>query len=363
MFTALDYAHMSHALQLAEKGLFTTTPNPRVGCVIVNNGKVVGTGWHERAGEPHAEINALRAAGNLAKGAVVYVTLEPCSHHGRTPPCVDALIQAEVSKIIIAMEDPNPHVYGQGKERLRMAGIVVQTGLLADEAAQLNIGFITRMRDGKPWVRTKIAASLDGRTALKNGMSQWITSEPARRDGHRWRARSCAILTGIGSVKQDNPQLTVRYIETSRQPVRVVIDSNLEISPQTRLLQDAGITWIFAAQHNREKELHLENKGAHIFILPDQFGRVDLKAMIAKLAELGVNELLVEAGPVLNGALVAAGLIDEIIFYFAPNLLGNSAQVMMKLPEIMDLTEKYNLRITDMRRIGVDIRIKAEFIR
>ncbi len=363
MFTALDYAHMSHALQLAEKGLFTTTPNPRVGCVIVNNGKVVGTGWHERAGEPHAEINALRAAGNLAKGAVVYVTLEPCSHHGRTPPCVDALIQAEVSKIIIAMEDPNPHVNGQGKERLRMAGIVVQTGLLADEAAQLNIGFITRMRDGKPWVRTKIAASLDGRTALKNGMSQWITSEPARRDGHRWRARSCAILTGIGSVKQDNPQLTVRYIETSRQPVRVVIDSNLEISPQTRLLQNVGITWIFAAQYNREKELHLENKGAHVFILPNQVGRVDLKAMIAKLAELGVNELLVEAGPVLNGALAAAGLIDEIIFYFAPNLLGNSAQAIMKLPEIMDLTEKYNLRITDMRRIGVDIRIKAEFIR
>jgi len=363
VFAASDYVYMAHALRLAEKGLFTTSPNPRVGCVIVNNGKVVGTGWHMRAGEPHAEINALRMAGSLARGATVYVTLEPCSHYGRTPPCVEALIQAEVSKVIMAMEDPNPSVNGQGKERLQAAGIAIQTGLLADEAVQLNIGFITRMRDSKPWVRTKIAASLDGRTALKNGKSQWITSESARQDGHRWRARSCAILTGIGSVRQDDPQLTVRYVETSRQPVRIVIDSNLEISPQAKLLQNADPVWIFTAQTDERKMHHLKDIGAHVFVLPDPVGRVDLKAVMTKLAESGVSELLVEAGPVLNGALVTAGLIDEIVFYFAPNLLGSSAQAMMVLPEIADLSEKYNLQIADVRKIGVDMRVMAKFIK
>lgn len=244
---------MSHALRLAERGLFTTSPNPRVGCVIVNGGKVVGTGWHERAGEPHAEIHALRKAGDLAKGATVYVTLEPCSHHGRTPPCVEALIQAGVCKVVMAMNDPNPHVNGQGKEWLQKAGIAIQAGLLADQAERLNIGFVTRMRHDRPWVRTKIAASFDGRTALKNGKSQWITSEPARRDGHKWRARSCAILTGISSVRKDDPQLTVRYITVSRQPMRIVVDSNLETPLQAKLLQNADTTWIFTAQTSKEK--------------------------------------------------------------------------------------------------------------
>ncbi|SEI38964.1 diaminohydroxyphosphoribosylaminopyrimidine deaminase /5-amino-6-(5-phosphoribosylamino)uracil reductase [Nitrosomonas eutropha] len=363
VFTASDYMHMSHALQLAERGLFTTSPNPRVGCVIVNDGKVVGIGWHERVGESHAEINALREAGDLARGATVYVTLEPCSHHGRTPPCVEALICAEVCRVIMAMDDPNPHVNGQGKEKLQKAGVEVQTGLLEDEAQQLNIGFITRMHHSRPWIRTKIAASLDGRIALKNGKSQWITGEPARQDGHRWRARSCAILTGVNSVKVDDPLLTVRYIETSRQPIRIVLDSNLEIPLQAKLLENADTTWIFTVQADRGKIHLLEDAGAHVVVLPDLAGKVDLKAMITKLAELGINELLVEAGPVLNGALVAAELIDEIIFYFAPNLLGNSAQAMLVLPEITDLSEKYNLQITDIRKIGIDIRLVARFIK
>jgi len=354
---------MSHALRLAEKGLFTTSPNPRVGCVIVNGGKVVGTGWHERVGEPHAEIYALQEAGDLARGATVYVTLEPCSHHGRTPPCVDALIRAGVCKVVMAMDDPNPHVNGQGKERLQKAGIEIQTGLLADEAKQLNIGFVSRMRHGRPWVRTKIATSLDGRTALKNGKSQWITSESARQDGHKWRARSCAILTGISSVRKDDPQLTVRYIETSRQPIRIVVDSNLEIPLQAKLLQNADTTWIYTVQTNKEKIHRLEDIGAHIVVLPDSVGKVDLKAMMVKLAEAGINELLVEAGPVLNGALVTAGLVDEIVFYFAPSLLGNSAQAMVAMPEITDLSEKYDLQMTDIRKIGVDIRLMAKFMK
>ncbi|MDL1865734.1 bifunctional diaminohydroxyphosphoribosylaminopyrimidine deaminase/5-amino-6-(5-phosphoribosylamino)uracil reductase RibD [Betaproteobacteria bacterium PRO4] len=363
MFTAPDYSYMSHALRLAEKGMFTTSPNPRVGCVIVNNGKVVGTGWHERAGEPHAEVHALREAGNQARGATVYVTLEPCSHYGRTPPCVDTLIEAGVGKVVMAVDDPAPHVNGQGKKKLQAAGIEVQSGLLADEAGELNIGFMTRMHAGRPWVRTKIAASLDGKTALNNGKSQWITNEPARRDGHKWRARSCAVLTGIGSVKKDDPLLTVRHIESSRQPVRVVVDSNLEMPLQARLLHNADTVWIFTVHTGREKIHRLEDAGAHVVVLPDVSGRVDLKAMMMKLAEQEINELLVEAGSVLNGALVAAGLIDEIIFYFAPCLLGDSARGMLTLPEISDLSGKQALKITDIRTIGADIRLVARFLK
>lgn len=359
VFAASDYTHMSHALQLAKNGLFTTSPNPRVGCVIVNNDEMVGIGWHEQAGEAHAEINALRDAGNLAKGATVYVTLEPCSHYGRTPPCAEALIHAGVRKVVIAMEDPNPCINGRGKQKLQAAGIEVQTGLLAEEAGQLNIGFMTRMRYGRPWIRSKLASSLDGKVALKNGKSQWITAEPARQDGHRWRARSCAILTGIGSVRHDNPQLTVRHVETTRQPVRIVVDSNLEISLQAKLVQPIATTWIFTARDNRNKISQLEKMGVHVFVLPDTSGKVDLKTMMAKLAELDINELLVEAGSVLNGALLATGLINEIIFYFAPNLLGHTAQSMLALPEMTDLSDKYKLRITDVRKIGKDIRVVA----
>jgi diaminohydroxyphosphoribosylaminopyrimidine deaminase/5-amino-6-(5-phosphoribosylamino)uracil reductase len=359
MFTQLDYLYMSHALRLAEKGLYTTSPNPRVGCVIVKDGNVVGTGWHMRAGEPHAEVHALQAAGALAKGSSVYVTLEPCSHHGRTPPCVEALIQAGVSKVVMAMNDPNPNVDGRGEALLQQAGIKVQTGLMAMEAETLNIGFVSRMRYDRPWVRMKIAASLDGKTALKNGKSQWITGEAARRDGHKWRARSCAVLTGIGSVKHDDPQLTVRYVDTSRQPVRIVVDTKLEISPQAKLLESGDPVWIFTAQGDEEKIHSLTHAGARVIVLPDKTGKVDLTAMMARLAGLEINELLIEAGATLNGALVAAGLVDEMILYLAPNLLGDSAQDMLIFPELSDLSEKYNLRLQDVRKIGTDIRLIA----
>jgi diaminohydroxyphosphoribosylaminopyrimidine deaminase / 5-amino-6-(5-phosphoribosylamino)uracil reductase len=357
----MDYVHMSHALRLAEKGLYTTSPNPRVGCVIVNGDHIVGTGWHVRAGEPHAEIHALQVAGEHARGASVYVTLEPCSHYGRTPPCVEALIRAGVARVIMAMSDPNPNVNGQGGRLLQQAGIAVQTGLLAVEAETLNIGFATRMRHGRPWVRMKIAASLDGKTALNNGESQWITSEAARRDGHTWRARSCAVLTGIGSVKSDDPQLTVRHIETTRQPVRVVVDSRLEIPLQARLLQGNALTWIFTAQTNAEKIHLLENAGAQVFVIPNNAGRVDLTALMAKLAKLEINEVLVEAGSALNGALVMDNLADEIILYLAPSLLGDSAQGMLAIPELSSLSGKYNLQLQDVRKIGVDLRIIGRF--
>ncbi|MHB8167892.1 MAG: bifunctional diaminohydroxyphosphoribosylaminopyrimidine deaminase/5-amino-6-(5-phosphoribosylamino)uracil reductase RibD, partial [Sulfuricella sp.] len=227
MFSAIDHEYMAQALRLAEKGLYTTTPNPRVGCVIVRDGKVVGSGWHQRAGEPHAEIHALTQAGELARGATVYVTLEPCSHHGRTPPCAEALIQAGVGRVVVAMVDPNPQVAGEGLTQLQQAGIRTDIGLLEEEAHQLNLGFVSRMTCGRPWLRLKIAASLDGKTALNNGVSQWITGADARRDAHRLRARSCAVLTGIGTVLADDPMLNVREVETPRQPLRVVVDSGL----------------------------------------------------------------------------------------------------------------------------------------
>lgn len=362
VFSQSDYIHMSHALRLAEKGLYTTTPNPRVGCVIVNNDQVVGTGWHARTGESHAEIHALQMAGKLAQGASVYVTLEPCSHHGRTPPCVEALIRAGVARVVVAMRDPNPRVNGQGRELLRQAGISVQVGLLAAESEALNIGFVSRMRRNRPWVRVKIAASLDGRTALKNGDSQWITGEAARRDGHKWRARSCAVLTGIGSVKSDDPQLTVRHVDTDRQPVRVLVDSRLEMPLQAKLLQTAGTTWIFTATADEEKIQLVENAGARVFNLPDSTGKVDLGRMLTQLARLEINELLVEAGPALSGAMVLAGWVDELICYLAPSLLGNPAQGMLEFPEFTSLSEKLNLQLQDVRKIGQDVRLLARIV-
>lgn len=353
---------MAHALQLAEKGLYTTSPNPRVGCVIVNHGRVVGTGWHARAGEPHAEIHALRAAGGYAKNASVYVTLEPCSHHGRTPPCAEALIQAGVKRVVIALQDPNPRVNGQGKELLQQAGISVQAGLLAAESEALNIGFVSRVQRNRPWVRVKIAASLDGRIALKNGDSQWITSEAARRDGHKWRARSCAVLTGIGSIRSDDPRLTVRHVNTSRQPVRVVIDSRLGIPLQAKLLQTAGTTWIFTATADKEKIQLLENIGAQVFILPDNAGKVDLGRMLTQLAELEINELLIEAGPTLSGAMVMTGWVDELICYFAPSLLGNLARGMLEFPEFTSLSEKMDLQLQEVRKVGQDLRLLARIV-
>ncbi|PSJ17833.1 bifunctional diaminohydroxyphosphoribosylaminopyrimidine deaminase/5-amino-6-(5-phosphoribosylamino)uracil reductase RibD [Nitrosomonas supralitoralis] len=360
MFTSTDYAFMAHALRLAEKGLYSTAPNPHVGCVLTQNDQIIGSGWHEKAGQLHAEINALASATEKTRGATAYITLEPCSHYGRTPPCVNALIDAGIAKVIIAMEDPNPIVCGRGCALLEQAGITVQTGLLQAQAQALNIGFITRMTHRRPWVRLKTAISLDGKTALNNGVSQWITGEAARYDGHRWRARSCAIVTGIGTVKSDNPQLSVRHIETARQPRKVIVDSHLTIPLNAKLLQSDNELLIFSAcDGGLKKKNALSSMGAQVFTIPNTEGSVDLNKMMAILADLEINEVLVEAGRELNGALIEAGLVDEMIFYLAPHLLGDDARGMIKLPELTCLEQKKELKIQDVRMIGQDIRIIA----
>ncbi|SDY60679.1 bifunctional diaminohydroxyphosphoribosylaminopyrimidine deaminase/5-amino-6-(5-phosphoribosylamino)uracil reductase RibD [Nitrosomonas sp. Nm33] len=360
IFSSTDYAFMAQALKLAEKGLYTTSPNPRVGCVIVKNNRVIGSGWHERAGQPHAEINALYATDGTAENATVYVTLEPCSHYGRTPPCAQTLINAGVAKVVIAMLDPNPLVAGSGAAMLRQTGIMVQSGLLEEQARALNIGFVSRMVRHRPWVRLKIAASLDGKTALENGESQWITNKAARLDGHRLRALSCAILTGVGTVKKDDPQLTVRHVETSRQPLRVVIDSRLEISTNAKLLH-GGKVLIFSAVQDENRKKSLEEKGAKVIIMPGAGGKVHLTQLMAKLADFEINEVLVEAGSTLAGALVQEGLVDELVIYLAPCLLGDKAQGMLNLPMLTKLSDKRKLELTDFRMIGQDIRVTAKF--
>jgi len=274
-YTHLDvYKRQAQALRLAERGLYTTSPNPRVGCVLVRDGDIVGEGWHERAGEPHAEVLALRAAGEAARGATAYVTLEPCSYHGRTPPCADALIAAGIARVTVAVQDPNPRVAGQGIAKLCAAGIEVECGLMEAAARELNIGFFARMTRGTAWLRSKIAMSLDGRTALANGVSQWITGEAARQDVQHWRARSCAVLTGIGTVLADDPQLNVRGIETARQPLRAVVDSLLRMPPNARLLQQNGVM-IYTATQDAQKIAALEKSGARVVVLPDANGQVD----------------------------------------------------------------------------------------
>ena len=348
---------MAQALRLAERGLYTASPNPRVGCVLVQGGNVAGEGWHERAGEPHAEIHALRAAGGAARGATAYVTLEPCSHHGRTPPCADALIEAGVARVVVAMQDPNPQVSGQGMAKLRAAGFAVECGLMEVAARELNVGFFARMTRGLPWVRSKIGMSLDGRTALANGASQWITCEAARRDVQYWRARSCAVLTGIGTVLADDAQLNVRDMAVTRQPLRVVLDSHLRMPPGARILQGGGKTLIYAAQG--EQSAALRNSGAEIAVLPDAAGKVDLEAMLRDLAQRGINEVLVEAGSTLNGALLRAGLVDELLLYVAPQLLGDAARGIAQLGELTALEQRIDLDWQDIRQVGADLRILA----
>ena len=356
--TSADREFMARALQLAERGLYTTTPNPRVGCVIVRDGVVVGEGWHERAGGPHAEIVALQAAGNRARGATVYVTLEPCHHHGRTPPCDEALVAAGVARAVVAMHDPDPRTAGQGMERLKSAGIAVTTGMLENEARDINIGFVSRATRGRPWARMKIAASLDGKTALLNGKSQWITGEEARKDGHHWRARACAVLTGIGTVLDDDPRLTVRAVATMRQPLRVVIDSRLEMPPAARMLEGGG-TLIACAAADEAKAAKLRDKGAEIVMMPNADGKVELPALLQELGRRGINELHVEAGHKLNGSLINEGCIDELLLYLAPCLIGDRAQGMANLPELTDLAARCALTISDVRMVGADIRIVA----
>ncbi|MGB8337796.1 MAG: bifunctional diaminohydroxyphosphoribosylaminopyrimidine deaminase/5-amino-6-(5-phosphoribosylamino)uracil reductase RibD [Burkholderiales bacterium] len=355
-----DHIFMSKAQQLAELGLFTTTPNPRVGCIIVNQNKIVGEGHHRKAGENHAEIEALQMAGEKARGATAYVTLEPCNHHGRTPPCTDALIQAGITRVVAAMQDPNPLVSGQGLEKLRAANIEVTTGVMENEARELNIGFISRMTRNRPWVRMKIAASLDGKTALSNGHSQWITGPDARRDGHRWRARACAILTGGGTIKDDNPQLTVRDVETSRQPLRVIADSKLETPSDAKILIGGNVL-IACAIQNESLAAPLRAKGAEIIVLPNASGKVELPQLLNELAKRGINELHVEAGYKLNGSLLREGLVDELLIYLAPCFLGDGAQGMANLTELADLKNKLALRIVDTRMVGSDLRLIAKF--
>ncbi len=360
-FSAKDHGFMARALQLARRGLNTTTPNPRVGCVLVRDGQVIAEGWHEKAGGPHAEAAALAAivgAGGTASGATAYVTLEPCSHFGRTPPCADALIAAGVARVVVAMPDPNPLVAGQGLARLAAAGIDVASGLLEAEASELNVGFVSRMTCGRPWLRLKVAASLDGKTALNNGVSQWITGPDARRDAHAWRARSCAVLTGIGTVKDDNPRLTVREVATTRQPLRVVIDSRLETPPEAAIL-DGGNVLIAAAQEDAGRAAALRARGAEIVVLPNDGGKVELAELIRELGRRGINEVLAEAGTRLNGSLLREGCVDELLIYQAPLLIGDAARGMFGLVELTDLAGARRLSIIERRALGADFCIRA----
>ena len=359
-FSAADHEFMARALRLAEYGLFSTSPNPRVGCVIVKDGLVVGEGWHHRAGEAHAEINALQAAGEAAGGATAYVTLEPCSHHGRTPPCAEALIAARVGRVVAAMQDPNPQVAGQGLAQIRQAGIRVECGLLASEAQELNIGFVARMTRGRPWLRMKMAGSLDGKTALQNGVSQWITGPAARQDGHRWRARACAILTGIGTVRDDDPQLNVRGVDTSRQPLKVVVDSRLELSLDAQVLRDGNVL-VAATVDDAARVAALRQLGADVVFLPGPGDKVDLLALMLELGRRGINEVHAEAGFKLNGSLLQAGLVDELLLYLAPCLIGDAARGMFNLPPLESLDGKRSLVMRDARLVGTDLRLLARF--
>jgi diaminohydroxyphosphoribosylaminopyrimidine deaminase / 5-amino-6-(5-phosphoribosylamino)uracil reductase len=368
MFSQTDFLHMERALALAARGLYTTDPNPRVGCVLVKDGAVIGEGYTQPAGQDHAEIQAMKDArgrGHDLRGATAYVTLEPCSHFGRTPPCANALIEAKVGRVIAAMEDPNPLVSGRGLAILREAGIDVRCGLLANEARELNIGFVSRMVRKRPWVRMKVAASLDGRTGLPSGESQWITGEAARADGHAWRARASAILTGIGTVKEDDPRMTVRAVDTPRQPKRVLVDSRLDVPPHAQIFVGAP-TLVFCASlddHNEARAEALRARGAELVALGNEHGKVDLPAMLGELAARGVNELHVEAGYKLNGSLLREGCVDELLIYLAPSLLGTNALGMIDIAAPASLDARTRLKYHAVDRIGDDLRILARIER
>jgi diaminohydroxyphosphoribosylaminopyrimidine deaminase/5-amino-6-(5-phosphoribosylamino)uracil reductase len=358
-----DEQGMAHALRWAEKGLFITTPNPRVGCVIVQGGRIIGEGHTQPAGQPHAEVQALNDAlrrGKDMSGATAYVTLEPCSHYGRTPPCADALINAGLKRIVVAVRDPNPLVGGQGIAKLQAAGIDVEIGVLEDAAREMNIGFFSRMQRGKPWVRMKAAASLDGKTALHDGRSKWITAQAARDDGHWWRARACAILTGIGTVNEDDPELTVRVVETPRQPQRIIVDSKLQIQPTARVLAGGGAL-VVAARSDKEKEARLRDAGTEVILLPNAHGKVDLPALMQELGRRQINELHVEAGSKLNGSLIREGCVDELLLYLAPSLLGD-ARGMFELGALDHLENRRTLSFHEVTQIGPDLRLLARFI-
>jgi diaminohydroxyphosphoribosylaminopyrimidine deaminase/5-amino-6-(5-phosphoribosylamino)uracil reductase len=360
----LDRERLREALALAETSFGLTEPNPRVGCVIGSeSGAVFGRGATQQAGGPHAEVVALRdarAAGHELRGATAWVTLEPCAHHGRTPPCCDALIDAGIARVVVAVGDPFPQVAGEGIARLRAAGVRVEMADadIADAARELNIGFFSRVQRQRPWVRMKIAASLDGRTALLNGASQWITGPEARADGHAWRRRASAVLTGIGTVLDDDPRLDVRHVPTARQPLRVVVDSRLQIPPTARLLQPPGKVLIYAAVDDASRSEALRAAGAQIERLPDDRGKVDLTAMLTDLARRGVNELHVEAGAKLNASLLKAGFVDELLVYLAPTLLGIGRE-MAALGPFQNLGERLDFGFVAVDRVGADLRLRA----
>jgi diaminohydroxyphosphoribosylaminopyrimidine deaminase / 5-amino-6-(5-phosphoribosylamino)uracil reductase len=361
IFSASDFAFMARALQLAERGRDTAPPNPNVGCVIVKGGRIIGEGWHAKTGEAHAERKALAACSESPEGATVYVTLEPCVHTGRTGPCADALVEAMVGRVVAALEDPFPKVQGRGFAKLRDAGIRAEVGCMAAQAEETHRSFLHRIRAGRPWMRIKSAASLDGRIALANGQSQWITSEAARRDVHALRARSGAMLTGIGTVMADDPQLTARHVPCERQPRRVLIDSRLDVSPTAKILQGEP-TVVFTTSRDAAKRAQLQATGAEVVTAPEDAakpGKIDLAAMARMLAERDIEDVTVETGAKLNASLLAAGVVDEIVLYLAPMLLGDSAQGLFALPELQSLDAALRPRIVDVRSVGSDLRITA----
>jgi diaminohydroxyphosphoribosylaminopyrimidine deaminase/5-amino-6-(5-phosphoribosylamino)uracil reductase len=349
---------MARAIALTDNGRDTATPNPNVGCVIVKDGIIVGEGWHERAGEAHAEVRALEKAGASAKGSTAYVTLEPCAHQGRTGPCTDVLMKAGVARVVAALEDPFPQVNGRGIAKLRDAGIQVDTGLLADDAREAHRGFLSRVTRGRPWLRIKAAVSLDGRIALANGASRWITSEESRRDVHLLRARSCAMLTGIGTVLADDPELTVRHVEAKRQPKRVVIDSRLDMPLDAKILRGEPPI-ILTVSDDAAKRKALEAKGAEVVRVPNDGAKTDLAAIARLLGERGFNEVTVETGSKLMGSLLRAGVVDELVIYYAPVLLGDKGQPLAVLPELTRLEDAPRWRIVDSRAVGPDLRVTA----
>jgi len=355
-FSATDSQHMQRALRLAERGFYTTTPNPRVGCVLVSSsGDVLAEGWHVRAGEGHAEVNALAAVEDTSQlsGATAFVTLEPCSHHGQTGPCVDALLAAGIGRVVYGMEDPNPQVAGSGLQKLKDAGVEVEGPLMEESARALNPGFIKRMQNGRPWIRCKMAMSLDGRTAMDSGESKWITGPSARQDVQHWRARSCAIVTGVASVLLDDPLLTVRLPETTRQPLRVIVDTELRVPETAEIFSQSGRTVVATCNRERASTSALE-----CWLLPEKNGHVDLRALVARLAEEGCNEILLETGATLAGAFVAEALIDELIVYVAAKLMGSNARPLLQLP-INTMGAALDLSIQDVRAVGPDWRITA----
>ncbi|MGJ0429374.1 bifunctional diaminohydroxyphosphoribosylaminopyrimidine deaminase/5-amino-6-(5-phosphoribosylamino)uracil reductase RibD [Methylobacter sp.] len=351
-----DAMYMARAIGLAKKGLYTTDPNPRVGCVLVKDNVVIGEGWHAKAGQGHAEVKALKAASD-ARGSTAYVTLEPCSHHGRTPPCCDALIKAGVSRVVAAMQDPNPLVAGRGLERLKAAGIEVSCGVLEQDAQALNRGFIKRMTENRPFVRSKLAMSLDGRTAMASGESKWITSAEARSDVHKLRAQSSAILTGISTVLADDPALNARVDAEVVQPVRVILDSQLKMPAAARMASLSGRSLILTCSQDEQRRQALQQAGFEVYGLAENKGRLDLNAVLDFLAGQQINEVLVEAGAVLNGALLAENLVDEWIVYMAPCVLGDQGRGLFTVPGLQQMSDKKNFHLHDVRQIGPDLKL------